>query len=77
MARVIGISCSLSLPVQELMSMEIKLAGVGFGTAKRDLFRAHIIKLCNSTGCGGYWKFIPIQRETGQNEWKKKSVGDY
>jgi len=55
MVRVIGISFSLSFPVQKLMSMEMKLAGVGFRTANRGiLFCAHIIELCNSTGCGGY-----------------------
>lgn len=55
MVRVIKISCSLPFSVQELMTMEMKLAGVGFVTAKtRVLFEAHIIKLCNFTGCGRY-----------------------
>lgn len=52
--RGLGISCSFSLPIKELMSMKMKLAGVGFGIAKRGILSCTYIKLCNSTGCCGY-----------------------
>lgn len=45
-ARVLGICCLLSLPVQELMSMEIELAGVGSQQQKEDFCFMHISLSC-------------------------------
>lgn len=36
MARVLGVCCLFSLPVQELMSLEIELAGAGSQQQKED-----------------------------------------
>lgn len=41
--RGLGISCSFSLPVQELTSMKMEVADVGFGIAKRGVCHAHIL----------------------------------